>query len=82
VEAALASGVTEYRFDRLVDPAALTRGGTADAPWDAGKASKGVSFPVAVPDASRSAGRAASSPAVWCQSTASLSCPDRADLRA
>ena len=43
---------------------------------------EGVWFPVAVPDASRSAGRAASSPAVWCQSTASLSCPDRADQRA
>jgi fumarate hydratase class II len=37
-EAALANGVSEDLFDRVVDPAALTRGGTADAPRDAGKA--------------------------------------------
>ena len=41
-QAALANGVSEDLFDRVVDPVALTRGGTAsapgDAPRDAGKA--------------------------------------------
>ena len=31
-QAALANGVTEELFDRVVNPLALTRGGTADLP--------------------------------------------------
>ncbi len=37
-EAALANGVTEELFDRVVDPLALTRGGSADIPASPGKA--------------------------------------------
>ena len=36
-QAALANGVSEELFDRVVDPVALTRGGTAGAPRDRGK---------------------------------------------
>jgi fumarate hydratase, class II len=36
-QAALANGVSEELFDRVVDPVALTRGGTAGAPGDSGK---------------------------------------------
>jgi fumarate hydratase class II len=36
-QAALANRVSEDLFDRVVDPVALTRGGTADAPRDRGK---------------------------------------------
>jgi fumarate hydratase, class II len=37
-EAALANGVSEELFDRVVDPLALTRPGSADAPSSPGKA--------------------------------------------
>jgi fumarate hydratase, class II len=36
-QAALANGVTEELFDRVVDPLALTRGGSADLPSSPGK---------------------------------------------
>jgi fumarate hydratase class II len=36
-QAALANGVSDEFFDRVVDPVALTRGGTAGAPRDRGK---------------------------------------------
>ena len=63
-QAALANGVSEELFDRVVNPVALTRGGTAGAPRGIpGSPSRGI-IVGAVPDASRSAGRAASSPAV------------------
>jgi fumarate hydratase, class II len=39
-EAALASGVSEDLFDRVVDPLALTRGGSADLPQTAGSATR------------------------------------------
>jgi fumarate hydratase class II len=37
-QAALANGVSRELFDRVVDPLALTRPGSADVPSDPGKA--------------------------------------------
>jgi fumarate hydratase class II len=37
-QAALANGVSEELFDRVVNPIALTRGGSADVPSSPGKA--------------------------------------------
>jgi hypothetical protein len=36
----LANGVTEDLFDRVVDPLALTRGGSADLPQTAGNTAR------------------------------------------